>query len=70
MVEQARESQGRTYTGSDGAMRLLIVGLLVLIATVALALSAQQDSGQVIISYGDWTIESSLVLFIAGLMKK
>ena len=49
-------------------MRLLIVGLLVLIATVALALSAQQDSGQVIISYGDWTIESSLVLFIAGLI--
>ena len=49
-------------------MRLLIVGLLVLIATVALALSAQQDSGHVIIAYGDWTIESSLVLFVAGLI--
>ena len=49
-------------------MRLLIVGLLVLIATVALALSAQQDSGHVIIAYGEWTIESSLVLFIAGLI--
>lgn len=48
-------------------MRLLIVGLLVLIATVALALSAQQGSGHVIIAYGDWTIESSLVLFVAGL---
>jgi HemY protein len=49
-------------------MRLLIVGLLVLIATVAFALSAQQDSGHVIIAYGDWTIESSLVLFVAGLI--
>ena len=49
-------------------MRLLIVGLLVLIATVALALSAQQDSGHVVIAYGEWTIESSLVLFVAGLI--
>jgi HemY protein len=49
-------------------MRLLIVGLLVLIAAVAFALSAHQDSGHVIIAYGDWTVESSLVLFIAGLI--
>jgi HemY protein len=49
-------------------MRLLIVGLLVLIATVAFALSAQQDNGHVIIAYGEWTIESSLVLFVAGLI--
>lgn len=49
-------------------MRLLVVGLLVLIATVAFALSAQQDSGHVIIAYSDWTIESSLVLFVAGLI--
>ncbi len=49
-------------------MRLLIVGLLVLIATVALVLSAQQDSGHVVIAYGEWTIESSLVLFVAGLI--
>jgi len=49
-------------------MRLLVVGLLVLIATVALALSAQQDSGHVVIAYGDWTVESSLLLFVAGLI--
>ena len=49
-------------------MRLLIVSLLVLIATVALALSAQQDSGHVVIAYGDWTIESSLLLFVAGMV--
>ena len=49
-------------------MRLLIIGLLVLIATVAFALSAQQDSGHIIIAYGGWTIESSLVLFVAGLI--
>ena len=49
-------------------MRLLIVSLLVLIAMVALALSAQQDSGHVVIAYGDWTIESSLLLFVAGMV--
>ncbi len=49
-------------------MRLLIVSLLVAIAAVALALSAQQDSGHVVIAYGDWTVESSLLLFIAGLI--
>jgi len=48
-------------------MRLLIVSLLVVIATVALALSAHQDSGHVLIAYGDWTLESSLVLFVVAM---
>ena len=47
-------------------MRLLMVSLLVLIATVAAVLFAQQDSGHIMIAYRDWTIESSLVLFVVG----
>ena len=49
-------------------MRLLMVSLLVLIATVAAVLFAQQDSGHIMIAYRDWTIESSLVLFVVGLL--
>lgn len=49
-------------------MRLLMVSLLVLIATVAAALFVLQDSGHVMIAYGNWTIESSLPLFAAGLL--
>lgn len=49
-------------------MKLLFVGLLVLVGTVAAALFAQQDSGQVMIAYRDWTMESSLVLFVIGLL--
>jgi len=49
-------------------MRLLLVGLLVLVATVAAVLFAQQDTGQVMIAYRDWTVESSLVLFVLALL--
>jgi HemY protein len=49
-------------------MKLLFVGLLVLLATVAAVLFAQQDSGQVMIAYRDWSVESSLVLFVAALL--
>jgi HemY protein len=48
-------------------MRLLIFSLIVLTATVAAALFALQDSGHIIIAYRDWTVESSLVLFIAAM---
>jgi HemY protein len=49
-------------------MKVLIVSLLLLTATVAAALFILQDSGHVIIAYRDWTIESSLTLLIAGIV--
>jgi HemY protein len=49
-------------------VRRLFVGLLVLVATVAAVLFARQDSGQIMIAYRDWTVESSLVLFAVGLL--
>lgn len=49
-------------------MKLLLVSMLVLIATVAAVLFVQQDSGHIMIAYRDWTVESSLVLFVAGLL--
>lgn len=49
-------------------MRRLFVGLLVLVATVAAVLFARQDTGQIMIAYRDWTVESSLVLFAVGLV--
>lgn len=54
--------------GADKAMKLLAVSLMVLIAGVTAALLAQQDSGHIIIAYRNWTVESSLVLFAAGIL--
>lgn len=49
-------------------MRLLVAGLLVLIITVMVVLIARQDSGHILIAYQDWTLESSLIVFILGLL--
>ncbi len=45
-------------------MKTLLVALLALAASVALALFLREDVGYVMISYGHWTIEISLALFI------
>lgn len=49
-------------------MRLLLLSLLALVATVALALFARNDPGYVLIAYGDWSVESSLTLFLIVLI--
>ena len=46
-------------------MRVLIVSLLVLLGAIALALFLREDTGHIVIAYGDWTIETSLVIFVA-----
>src|SRR3569623_2929592 len=48
-------------------MRLLVVSLLVLIGAVALALFVRDDSVHIVIAYGDWTLETSLSLFVIAL---
>ncbi|MCF6281256.1 MAG: hypothetical protein L3J28_03450 [Candidatus Polarisedimenticolaceae bacterium] len=45
-------------------MKTLLVTLLALAASVGLALFLRQDVGYVMISYGHWTIEVSLALFL------
>ncbi len=45
-------------------MKALLVLLLALIASVGLALFLREDVGYVMISYGHWTIEVSLALFL------
>ncbi len=45
-------------------MRYLFYVLVVLVATVAVALLVQGDTGYVLINYGQWSIESSLTLAI------
>lgn len=45
-------------------MKTLFGGLIVLLAAVLVALQARQDPGYVMISYGPWTIESTLVLLL------
>lgn len=45
-------------------MKGLIVVLLALAASVALALFLREDVGYVLISYGHWTVEASLALFL------
>lgn len=49
-------------------MRVLIVSLFVLIAAVSLALFIQSDTGHIVITYGDWTVETSLALFAAAVL--
>ncbi len=46
-------------------MRLVIYSIVVLLAATWLALAAKEDPGYVMITYRDWTIETSAVLFAA-----
>ncbi len=48
-------------------MKLLFSALLVLAAAVGFTLLAQHDPGYVLISYGGWSAESSLSLFLIAL---
>lgn len=45
-------------------MRLLFLSLLVLAAAVTFALVAREDTGYVLISYSDWSMETSLTFFL------
>lgn len=49
-------------------MRFLITLLIVVLVAVSLALVAKQDPGYVLITRGDWTLESSLTLLVAALV--
>lgn len=46
-------------------MKTLFGAMLILLLAVLLALQARQDPGYVMISYGSWTVESTLVLLLA-----
>ncbi len=46
-------------------MKLVIATIIVIIAAASLAVFAMQDPGYIMISFRDWTIESSFVLFAA-----
>jgi HemY protein len=45
-------------------MKLLFLTLLVLAAAVGFTLFAQHDPGYMLMSYGGWSVESSLSLFL------
>ncbi len=45
-------------------MRLLILGLLGLAASVLLTLLVKEDNGYILIGYGEWTVEGSLAFFL------
>jgi len=47
-------------------MRFLFAALLVLAVTIGLTLVAQRDPGYVLISYGGWSMETSLSLFLVA----
>ncbi|HHM06414.1 MAG TPA: tetratricopeptide repeat protein [Gammaproteobacteria bacterium] len=49
-------------------MKLLISVLVVLIAAVLVALYTQDDVGYVLISYRDWTVETSFVFLVGALI--
>lgn len=49
-------------------MRFLFITLLVLLAGVSIALILHEDPGYVLVSYGQWTVESSLALFLLALV--
>jgi len=48
-------------------MRFLFAAILVLAVTTGLTLLAQRDPGYVLISYGGWSMETSLSLLLAAL---
>lgn len=45
-------------------MRILILGLLGLAASVLMALAVKEDNGYILIGYGQWTVEGSLAFFL------
>ena len=45
-------------------MKTLIAGLLVLAASVVLALLVKEDNGYLLLGYGHWTVEGSLAFFL------
>lgn len=49
-------------------MKLLFIFVVVLIASVSLALLIQKDPGYVLISYDAWSLETTLTLLIAALL--
>jgi len=49
-------------------MRFLVAALLVLGTAILLTLLAHRDPGYVLISYGGWSIESSLSLFLVAMV--
>ena len=46
-------------------MKGLLVALLALTASIFLALFLKEDAGYILISYGKWTVEATLALFLA-----
>lgn len=49
-------------------MKILIYGLVALLAAVAVALLALPDPGYVLIGYGDWSVETTLVVLAVVLV--
>jgi HemY protein len=49
-------------------MKLLFYGVLALVAAVVVAVLALPDPGYVLIGYGDWSVETTLVMLAAGLL--
>ncbi len=46
-------------------MKLLIIAIIALLASVAIALFAKDDPGYIMVNYGSWTMEASLVLVLS-----
>ncbi|HYW04161.1 MAG TPA: heme biosynthesis HemY N-terminal domain-containing protein [Gammaproteobacteria bacterium] len=49
-------------------MRAALLILVVLAASVVLSLVLHHDNGYVLLSYGQWSLETSLVVFVAGML--
>lgn len=49
-------------------MRLLLLSILALVCTVALALFASKDPGYVLMAHSNWSVEISLTLFVIALL--
>ena len=48
-------------------MRFLVYGMIALVAAVAVALLALPDPGYVLVGYGDWSVETTLLVLLAVL---
>lgn len=49
-------------------MKLVIATIIVLLAAATVAVYAMQDPGYIMLSFRDWTIETSFVLFAAAML--
>jgi len=47
--------------------KIFIIGLLTLLGVVYITLMAKEDPGYALLSYGDWSVEMTIVLLIVGL---